>query len=75
MATASENEALIREYIESARAASDDPEAGAAHAARWYHPEMVCEWTGRSPFAGIYRGARVLRGVGAQVARLRRDDR
>ncbi len=56
MATASENEASIPEYIESARAASDDPKAGAAHAARWYHPEMVCEWTGRSPFAGVYRG-------------------
>lgn len=56
MPTAAENDALIREYIESARNASDDPAAGAAHAMRWYHPEMVCEWTGRSPFAGTYRG-------------------
>jgi hypothetical protein len=56
MPTAAENDALIREYIESARNASEDPQAGAAHAMRWYHPEMVCEWTGHSPFAGTYRG-------------------
>lgn len=56
MATARENEVLIREYIESARTARDNPEAGVAHAKRWYHPDMVCEWTGHSPFAGIYRG-------------------
>ena len=56
MATAAENDALIRAYIESARAASGDPSAGAAHAARYYHPEIACEWTGRSPFAGTFAG-------------------
>jgi ketosteroid isomerase-like protein len=56
MSRAAENEALIREYIESARAASGNAELGAAHAKRWYHPEMVCEWPGRSPFAGTFAG-------------------
>jgi ketosteroid isomerase-like protein len=56
MSKATENEALIRAYIETARAASADPAAGARHAARYYHPEIVCEWTGRSPFAGTYSG-------------------
>jgi hypothetical protein len=56
MPTAAENEALIREYIESARTANESAEAGAAHAQRYYHPEIVCEWPGRSPFAGTYAG-------------------
>jgi len=56
MTKAEENAALMREYIDSARAASDDPAAGATHAARYYHPEIVCEWTGRSPFAGTFAG-------------------
>jgi hypothetical protein len=62
MSRAEENEALIRAYIESARAASDDPAAGAAHAARYYHPEIVCEWTGRSPFAGTFAGREFFEG-------------
>jgi hypothetical protein len=56
MSRIEENAALMRAYIESARAASGDRAAAAAHAARFYHPEIVCEWTGRSPFTGTFAG-------------------
>jgi ketosteroid isomerase-like protein len=52
----SENAALIRSYIESVKAMERGDQEAIERHGRFYHPDIVCEWNGRSPFAGTFTG-------------------
>jgi hypothetical protein len=56
MSNAIENADMIRSYIESVKAMGHGDPSAAEHQARFYHPDIECEWTGRSPFAGVFAG-------------------
>jgi hypothetical protein len=52
------NAQLIRDYIDSVRSLENGTEADKLeHHTRFYHPELTCVWTGRSPFTGTFTGS------------------